>query len=152
MKIKYRDLSYILPHSINNFEDILRQILISGQLINGSEILEFEESLAKYCGKSFAVGVSSGTMALYIILRALNIKSDDEVITTPLSWIATLNAILLNGAKPVFIDVNDDFNINPDLIEDAITENTRCILPVHNMRSEERRVGKECRSRWSPYH
>ena len=81
--------------------------------------------------KKYAVGMNSGTDALYLTLRSYDIGPGDEVITTPLSWIATTNAIELTGATPLFVDIGTDLNIDVSLIESAITENTKVILPVH---------------------
>jgi dTDP-4-amino-4,6-dideoxygalactose transaminase len=115
-------------------EDLLRavdRVLSHGQIVLGPEVEAFEAKIAWICGRRYAVGVSSGTDALYTALRALDIGPGDEVITTPLSWIATLNAIVLAGATPVFVDIGNDLNINADLINEAITPKTKAILPVH---------------------
>ena len=97
----------------------------------GKKTEEFENKFAKYCGRKYAVGVSSGTSALILALKTLNIGKGDEVITTTMSWLATANSIHLRGAKPVFIDVNDDLNMNPNLIQSAITKKTKAIIAVH---------------------
>ena len=75
--------------------------------------------------------MSSGTDAVYLALRSVGIGPGDEVITTPLSWIATLNAIHMCGGVPVFVDIGEDLNLNADLIEEAITQRTKAIVPVH---------------------
>ena len=92
----------------------------------------FEE----YCTETFdvqqTIAVNSGTSALIAPLWSMDLKPDDEVITTPFTFICTSNAILIAGAKPVFVDINeDDFLIDPTKIEEAITDKTRAILPVH---------------------
>ena len=107
------------------------RVLTHGQFILGPEVERFEKRVAKYCNKQFAVGVSSGTDSLYLAMRSLDIGPGDEVITTPLSWIATLNAITICGATPVFVDIKEDLNINSDLIAEKITPRTKAILPVH---------------------
>jgi len=107
------------------------QVLTHGRIILGPEVAEFEKSVATHCNARYAVGIGSGTDALYLALRSLDIGPGDEVITTPLSWIATINAIVLCGATPVFVDIGENMNINACLIEDAITERTKAILPVH---------------------
>ncbi len=107
-------------------------VLESGQLAQGPRVAEFEEAFARMCGASEAVAVSSGTAALIIALLAHGVGPGDEVITSPFSFIATANAILFAGARPVFVDVNpEDCNIDVGLIEDRITPRTRAIIPVH---------------------
>lgn len=93
---------------------------------------EFEKKFAKFCGKRFAIGVSSGTAALQIALLSLGISEDDEVITVPNTYIATALSISNVGAKPVFVDIEPEtYNMNPERIEEKITERTKAIMPVH---------------------
>ena len=103
----------------------------SGQFILGDAVQRFEAALAQYCQSMHVVSVNSGFDALFLALRAHGVGELDEVITAPNSFIATAGAIAATGAKPVFVDVSDDFNIDVDQIEDAITEKTRALLPVH---------------------
>ncbi len=131
MKIPYRDLSVKDPLLKAQLLEAVDRVLSHGRLILGPELLRFEEETAAYCGRRYAVGVNSGTDALYLALRALGIGPGDEVITTPLSWIATVNAIVLTGATPVFVDIAADLNIDASLIEAAITPRTRAVVPVH---------------------
>jgi dTDP-4-amino-4,6-dideoxygalactose transaminase len=107
------------------------KVLERGDFILGKEVLEFEKRFAKLCGMRFSLGVNSGTDALILALRGLDIGPGDEVITVPNSFVASTSCIILAGAKPVFVDVREDYNIDPDLIEQAITSRTRAILPVH---------------------
>lgn len=109
----------------------IEKVLIHGRLINGPEVAEFENRMAEYCGRKFAVGVNSGTDALFLCLKALGIGPGDEVITTSLSWIATANAITLTGASPVFADIGDDLNISCECIKSLISDKTKAIVPVH---------------------
>ncbi len=108
------------------------RVLESGQLAQGRLVREFEEAFAQWLGVRQAVAVSSGTAALMLALQAHGIGPGDEVITTPFSFIATANAVLYVGARPVFADVcADDFNIDPTEVEARITPRTKAILPVH---------------------
>jgi dTDP-4-amino-4,6-dideoxygalactose transaminase len=130
MKVKY---SY-LDTQFSDSEEVLaslRELLKTGQFTLGPAVEEFETRFATLCGTRFAIGVSSGTDALMLILQALEIRPGDEVITAPNSFIATAGAIAMVGATPVFVDVAEDYNINPHLIEQAITPRTKAVLPVH---------------------
>lgn len=107
-------------------------VLRSGLLSAGSKVAEFENAFAAYVGTRHAVAVSSGTAALYLALLAHGISPDDEVITSPFTFIATANSILLARAKPVFADIRpESFNLDPDDIVKKITAKTRAIMPVH---------------------
>jgi dTDP-4-amino-4,6-dideoxygalactose transaminase len=108
------------------------RVLESQYFILGSEVKQFEDEVAAKLGVSFAIGCASGTDALIIALMAANIGADDEVITSPFSFVATAGAIGLVGAKPVFVDIDPlTFNMNPAKIPAAITPRTRAIMPVH---------------------
>ncbi len=107
-------------------------VLESGQLAQGRVVAEFERHFAEWCGVRHAVAVSSGTAALHTALLAHGIGAGDEVITSPFTFIASANAALFVGARPVFVDVDPDtFCLDPELVEAAITPRTRAILPVH---------------------
>lgn len=109
----------------------MREVVDHGQFIMGPEIDELESILADYVGVKHCITVASGTDSLEIALRALDIGPGDEVITVPFSWISTAEVIVAVGATPVFIDIEPDtFNMDADLLEDAITENTKAIMPV----------------------
>jgi len=108
------------------------ETLESGMLAQGSRTAQFEERFAELCGVNHAIATSNGTSALYIALLANGVGPGDEVITTPFTFIATINAILLAGAQPVFVDIDDKtFNIDPIKIEEAVTPNCKALLPVH---------------------
>ncbi|MDJ0659462.1 MAG: DegT/DnrJ/EryC1/StrS family aminotransferase [Crocosphaera sp.] len=108
------------------------EVVRSGRYIGGTVVSDFEQQLAQYVGSSYCVGCNSGTDALYLALRALNIGAGDEVITTPFTFIATAETISLVGAKPVFVDIaRDTFNIDVEALEAAITPQTKAIIPVH---------------------
>ena len=111
--------------------DAIGDVLDHGKFILGQEVEEFEGRFAELCGVRHAVGLNSGTDALILTLKALGIGHGDEVITAPNSFIASAGCIALVGAVPVFVDVGDDYNIDPTLIEAALTPRTRAIIPVH---------------------
>ena len=106
-------------------------VIDRGDFVFGREVVEFEERFAGLCGVRFAVSVNSGTDALVFALRALDIGSGDEVITVPNSFIASTSCIVQVGARPVFVDVRKDYNMDPNQIENVITSKTKAILPVH---------------------
>ncbi|MES2263033.1 MAG: DegT/DnrJ/EryC1/StrS family aminotransferase [Pseudomonadota bacterium] len=115
----------------NDVNTRIQAVLDHGQYIMGPEVKELEEKLVTYTGARHCISVASGTEALLIALMALDIKPGDEVITTPFSFIATAEVIVLLGAKPVFVDIEPDTcNINAALIEERITARTRVIMPV----------------------
>jgi dTDP-4-amino-4,6-dideoxygalactose transaminase len=108
------------------------EVMESGRLAQGPRVQRFEEAFAQMCGVPEAVAVSSGTAALMIALLAYGVGPGDEVVTSPFTFVATANAIVFTGARPVFVDIGEgDFNIDPALIEAKITPRTKAILPVH---------------------
>ena len=130
MKVRY---SY-LKQQFSNCGDLwydLKRFVSSGDFTLGKELQKFEKSFAKLIGTKYAVGVNSGTDAIKLSLKALGIKSGDEVITAANTFVATVGAITEIGAKPVFVDCNDTFCINVDQLEKKITKKTKAIVPVH---------------------
>jgi UDP-2-acetamido-2-deoxy-ribo-hexuluronate aminotransferase len=131
MTIPFIDLKsqyQTLKHSIGAR---IQKVLDHGQYIMGPEVGELEERLEAYTGARHCITVASGTEALLISLMALGIKPGDEVITTPFTFVATAEVIVLLGATPVFVDIEPDTcNINTGLIEAAITPKTKAIMPV----------------------
>jgi dTDP-4-amino-4,6-dideoxygalactose transaminase len=125
----------LLPEIEEQWDDLMKAVegvLRSGKFILGPNVDAFEEEIAEYLGVKHAIGVNSGTDALMISLRALGIGPGDEVITTPFTFFATAESISNVGATPVFVDIDPvTFNIDPELIESAITPRTKAILPVH---------------------
>ena len=112
--------------------EAVTRVLRSGMLAQGEEVRLFEREFAEYIGVKHAVAVANGTAALDIALKALGIGPGDEVITTPFTFIATANAILFQGAKPVFADIDPrTYNLNPDSVLERITGKTRAIIVVH---------------------
>lgn len=123
-----------LKEQFEDYKDILKKIepvIINGDFTLGQGVDDFEKDFAKQIGSKYAIGVGSGTDAIFLSLKALGIKEGDEVITTSFTFYATIGAIVTAGAKPVFVDIKQDFNIDADKIESAITNKTKAILPVH---------------------
>ena len=124
LKTQYRVLQPQIQERIN-------RVLEHGQYIMGPEVAELEEKLAAYTGAKHCITVASGTEALLISLMALGVKPGDEIITTPFTFAATAEVIVLLGAKPVFVDIESDTcNIDASKIEEKITRNTKAIMPV----------------------
>lgn len=112
--------------------ELINQVLATPYLSIGSKIKEFEEKIASYLGTKYAIAVNSGTSALHLCIRSLDIKDGDEVITAPFSFVASANCILFERAKPVFVDVDrDSLCLDANKIEEKITDKTKAILPVH---------------------
>ncbi len=130
VRVKYIDLPR-QAHAEDMLSDIRELLLRTSQFTLGPQVAEFERRFAQLCETCCAVGVNSGTDALFLGLKALDISPGEEVITAPNSFIATSGAIATAGARPVFVDVNDEYNMDPDLIEAAITPRTKGIMPVH---------------------
>ena len=121
-------LPSIDQEEINEVVDSLK----SGWITTGPKVIQFEKKFQQKVGAKFAVAVNSGTAALHISYLTAGIGPGDEVITTPLTFAATVNMILLTGAKPVLVDIDPKtLNIDPQLIEKAITKKTKAIVPVH---------------------
>jgi len=125
LKIQYESIRDEINHAI---QKVCENCAFAG----GSFVAEIERAFATFCGTKHAVGVASGTDAIWAVLVAIGIGHDDEVITTPNTFMATAEAITFSGAKPVFVDIDErTYNINPELIESAITPRTKAIIPVH---------------------
>ena len=108
------------------------EVLDSGMIAQGPRVKAFEDAFAAMCGVKHAIATTSGTTALHVSLLANGIGEGDEVITSPFTFIASANAVLYTGARPVFTDIDQiTYNIDPALIEAAITPRTKAILPVH---------------------
>ena len=107
-------------------------VLKKGSYILGDEVVKFEKEFSKYIGSNYSIGVGSGTAAIFIALKALNVGPSDEVITVSHTAAATIAAIEMTGAKPILIDIEPEyFTIEPEQILSAITKNTKVIIPVH---------------------
>ena len=130
MKVRY---SY-LKQQFSNCDDLwssLKKFVSSGDFTLGKELEIFEKNFAKLIGTKFAVGVNSGTDAIKLSLKVLNVGYGDEVITAANTFVATVGAITEIGAKPVFVDCDDTFCMNVDQLESKITKKTKAIVPVH---------------------
>ncbi len=126
-----RSIALARPNITQAEIDAVVAVMRTPHLSLGPKLAEFEAAFAKYCGTKEAVACSSGTSALHLLVQAAGISQVHEVITTPFSFVASANCVLMEGARPVFVDVDPDtWNINPDLIESAITPATKAILPV----------------------
>lgn len=126
------DLRAQLVDIRKEIEEVIKDVLDSTHFVLGPKLKEFEKSIAKYYNVKHAIGVASGTDAIHLALLSSGIKEGDEVITTPFTFFATVEAILYCGAKPVFVDIEPDtFNMDPEKIHTVITPKTKAILPVH---------------------
>ena len=132
MNIPILDLTAQYKSIKKELDAAVKSVVDSQHFILGPEVEQFEKEVAAYCGTKYAVGTASGTDALILSLKALGIGPGDEVITTPFTFFATAESVSLTGAKPVFVDIDPKtYCIDPRLIEDKITKNTKAIIPVH---------------------
>ena len=131
MTVPYIDLSAQWQDEKKDLLPIIESVMSSGQFVGGEAVEHFEHKAAELCETQYCVALNSGTDALVLGLLALGICPGDEVITPPNSFIASTAAIIHLRAKPVFVDVQPDQNIDPNKIEKAITSKTKAIMPVH---------------------
>jgi dTDP-4-amino-4,6-dideoxygalactose transaminase len=132
MNIPFIDFSQQYETIKDRIDEGLKGVFKKGNFILGEEEKEFEVQFAKYCDAKYAIGVNSGTDALYLALGALDISVGDEVIIPTFTFIATALCISYTGAKPVFVDIEDEtYNIDPQKLEEVITDKTKAIIPVH---------------------
>ncbi len=128
--------SQFLPFSRPSFNEddcrALSEVLLSGWITTGQHTGKLEEEFSAYCGAAGAVAVTSATGGMHVALRALGIGPGDEVITPSMTWVSTVNLVVLAGAKPVFVDVDrDTLMATPEAMAQAVTERTRLVIPVH---------------------
>jgi aminotransferase EvaB len=128
--IKHNYLSEQFKNNDQIFKEI-KKIVLENDFTLGKKVDEFEKKISKLLNSKYTIALGSGTDALMLSLKALNIGMGDEVITTPFTFYATIGAIVSSGARPVFADVNDDYNIDPKQILKKINSKTKAILPVH---------------------
>jgi dTDP-4-amino-4,6-dideoxygalactose transaminase len=130
--IKFIDLEREYQVISGQINQAVGKVLRSGWFILGEEVNAFEREFAAYVGAGYAVGVNSGSDALFLSIKALGIGEGDEVITVSHTFVSTVDAIVRNGAKPVFVDINDKtYTIDITQIEGKLTNRTKAILPVH---------------------
>ena len=116
----------------NEIQEATSRVFESGRLILGAEVESFEKEFAAYCDCDYGVGVANGTDAIFLALKALDIKEGDEVITVPNTAIPTVSAIVATGATPVFVDIDPKtYLMDATKLEEKVTSRTRCIIPVH---------------------
>ena len=125
MKVRMFDLRVKDTKLRKQLNFSFNKLLNHGKLFLGPEVEELEHKLSNFLNSKYVIGVSSGSSALYLALKALGVKKGDEVITTPLTWVITANAIAACGARPIFADVKDDFNIDPESIKNKITKKNK---------------------------
>jgi dTDP-4-amino-4,6-dideoxygalactose transaminase len=130
-RVRLRDLSIHSEADRISLHSILDRFMDHGMWILGEEVEQFERAVAEFFGRKHCVGVASASAGLYLALKALGIGDGDEVITTPMSWLVTSSAIVMTGARPIFVDVDENYNLDPQSVESAITSKSRAILPVH---------------------
>ena len=134
-KIKFLDLVGQYKSIKKEIDTAIQRVLNSGRFIGGKEVEEFEREIAEFCGVKYAISVNSGTDALFLSLKALDVGPGDEVITSPFTFISTAEVIANLGAKPVFIDIDPKtFNIDPNLVLKYLSTSgtkPKAIIPVH---------------------
>ena len=134
---KNRKLKINHSYLVEQFEDYTKifkeveKVVKKGDYTLGKEVDVCEKNFAKRTGAKYAISVGNGTDALFLTLKALNIGFGDEVITVPYTFIATVGSIVTAGAKPVFVDIKEDYNMDENKIATAITKKTKAIMPVH---------------------
>ncbi len=131
MKIDFAKLQYQYQLYKEEIDQAIHSVLDKSNYIMGNEVTDLEDNLQKFTGAKHAITCSSGTDALLLAMMALDIKPDDEIITTPFTFIATAETIAFLGAKPVFVDIDEKtYNIDTTKIEEKITPKTKAIIPV----------------------
>lgn len=130
-KVPFVDFPLHYRRIESEIDATVKQVLSKGDLILREQLREFEQNIAAFIGTKYAVGVSSGTDALILSLRAAGIGHGDEVITVAHTFVATIAAIVHCRATPVLVDIGDDYNMDIGLLEQAITPRTRAVIPVH---------------------
>jgi dTDP-4-amino-4,6-dideoxygalactose transaminase len=132
ISVPFLDLKSHHAPMLEEINDAIREVIDSGAFAGGPFVARFEEDFAAFCDARYAIGVGSGTDALWFTLLAMGVGAGDEVITVPNSFMATAEAITYSGAKPVFVDVDKrTYTMDPARLDRALTANTKVIIPVH---------------------
>jgi dTDP-4-amino-4,6-dideoxygalactose transaminase len=132
MQVPFLDLKSHHAPMLTEINGAIRDVIESNAFAGGPFVERFEEDFAAYCNSSYAIGLGSGTEALWLTLMALGVGPGDEVITVPNTFMATAEAITYCGARPVFVDVDErTYTLDPDSLEQAVTARTKAIIPVH---------------------
>jgi dTDP-4-amino-4,6-dideoxygalactose transaminase len=132
MQVPFLDLKAHHDSMRGELETAIREVMDSNAFAGGPFVAKFEQDFATYCGAADVIGVGNGTDALWLSMLALGIGAGDEVITVPMTFMATAEAISYCGAKPVFVDIDErTYTLDPDLLERAISPRTKAIIPVH---------------------
>jgi dTDP-4-amino-4,6-dideoxygalactose transaminase len=132
MQVPFLDLKAHHEPIRAELEAAIREVIDANAFAGGPFVAKFEQEFAAYCGTRYAIGVGNGTDALWLSLLALGVGPGDEVLTTPMTFMATAEAISFCGAKPVFVDINEQtYTLDAELLERAITARTKAIIPVH---------------------
>lgn len=149
MRVPFADLSAQYQAHRAEFDAALATVISRNAFIGGEPVREFEHAYAQSYGVRNCIACGNGTDAIYIVLRMLGIGQGDEVITTAASWISTSETITQAGARPVFVDVDEHFLLDVDLLERAITPRTRAVIPVHlyGQAAQMDRIREICRAR-----
>ena len=130
-KVRFVGYSRQYKELKTEFNAVFQEIMSGGDFILRKHLEEFEREIADYVGTKHAIGVNTGTDALYLSAHALDFGPEDEIITVAHTFVATVGSIVQCRATPVLVDITDDFNIDVDKIEAAITSKTKGIIPVH---------------------
>src|SRR3984893_8158921 len=132
LKVPFLDLKSHHAPMLEEINRAIQDVIEEGAFAGGPYVAAFESDFAAYCNCRHAIGVGSGTEALWLILLALGVGPGDEVITVPNTFMATAEAITYCGARPVFVDVDErTYTLDPGALESAVTARTKAIIPVH---------------------
>jgi len=130
-KVRFVDMPTHYKSLKTEILEIVDEVLSRGDVVLREDLRRFEEESASFVGTKYAIGLNSGTDALFLSLRAAGVSTGDEVITVAHTFVATVAAIIHNGATPILVDVGEDFNMDMDTLEEVITPNTKAVIPVH---------------------
>src|SRR5213593_36514 len=132
MQVPFLDLKAHHEPMREELLSVIQEVIDSAAFAGGPYVAKFEQDFAAFCGAPYAIGVGNGTDALWLTLLSLGIGAGDEVITVPMTFMATAEAISHCGAKPVFVDIDErTYTLDPELLERAISPRTKAIIPVH---------------------